>query len=116
MDAASNSPAQPLLKNTDVWGRSDVVCPQCGFDYVPMQMVSVYQGPRVDIITRAEHLRRVHDDVRAGSRGTCVKISMWCENGHAFDVVFDFAKGKISLLSADIHELDHIPTEELWRE
>lgn len=56
-------------------------CPVCGFDYTHVSDVNVIPG---------------FDDYRATRkvRGDVIKISMYCESRHTFDVMIGFHKGQ----------------------
>lgn len=94
-----------------------VSCPVCGFECTHIQAVAVKQGTRVDLITATENIQRIDDNAHVSERGSIVRIAMFCESGHLFNVCLAFHKGTTSIYTESEPEEEETPqTEELWRD
>lgn len=92
-----------------------IQCPVCGGSNCHLAGASVEQNASVVVVTPTEVLRRNHDDIGVGSRGSSVRLSMWCENGHEFSMDVSFHKGSTTIAFSRMNEVDVSSMPELWR-
>lgn len=72
-------------------------CPVCQFEYTHISGASIIEG---------------NDNYEAwAGRGGAVLISMWCENGHSWDVRFGFHKGSVFMDVENEKEIDLVRNE-----
>jgi hypothetical protein len=94
-----------------------VSCPKCDgkHDYVHLGGVVVDQQHETIAIRHdgsTKNPRPAHED-----RGSRARINLWCENGHRFELVFQFHTGRTyvtCMRGEDFPEGQH--PSELWRE
>lgn len=90
-----------------------LACPVCGFEYVHIAGVSVYQGKTSTVITGERTLVTAiePDDSRRGSEA-CLMFT--CESGHGFRYKFEFRKGFVLVDLESCPDMENAP--ELWRD
>lgn len=112
------------MSHTPAFMRSDdgaICCPICGIEThrdnanVHLGPVSVQQNATETIVDRENERVRA---VAPGARGSIVTLSMWCESGHRFDIVFSFHKGStyVTTQSGESFDLANEVPSELWRD
>lgn len=95
-------------------GGDRLVCPVCGFDYVHIAPVGVWQDGTLSMIHRSGS-EDIHGEKKTG-RGALLAITFWCEGGHRFSYRFQFHKGQTFV---KLQSRDMTPDEdrvELWRD
>ena len=73
-----------------------VRCPECGFDYVHLVGVNVYQLTVTTVVGPNGGTNREHGDhTPFGNRGSTAELTCQCESGHRFVLRFSFHKGNL---------------------
>ena len=67
-----------IVESPDIW--ENAPCPKCGFGYVHFDNFSKYCDS--------------YDPHCCGARNGCLRLPMWCESGHSFDLVITAHKGQ----------------------
>ncbi len=78
-----------------------VKCPVCGFDYVHIHKPSYQES----------------DDYTAWlGRGNAVRVPMWCESGHTWELRLGFHKGQTFIAYENIQGNIYCPPDKYWHE
>lgn len=109
-----------FLKDKEMDTPTDIVfCPVCDCECCHIEKVSVYpiKGKKEYVINKSGVSSAKHfPDL--GMRGALIKIQMFCEYGHIFDLKFQFHKGETTLTwakSGDYDGMSKKNKDDLWR-
>ena len=115
-------PSKPVISisnNSIEEPEASVHCPTCGAGTVDnlchIELVQVRQGESITTISR-EKAAMVERSDKPGARGSRVGITLWCENGHRFEVAFQFHKGTTFVEVHQLEDPDLDTVQELWRD
>lgn len=109
-----------LLKRQDQKESSNTVCcPVCACENCHIEKVAAYpvKGETEYIIDKSGSTSNSHFP-EPGMRGAVVKMQMYCEYGHIFDLKFQFHKGETTLALEPSGEFDVMTekrSDDLWR-
>lgn len=97
-----------------------ILCGVCGSSFVHIEACSTIQNRKMHMVTCAGvHIKDNEPSIRA-SRGSEIRIAMWCESGHRFGIVLAFHKGNTTIECFNgptfmPGDLDECPLD-LWRD